>query len=60
MLKKISVQNANYQILLKKDLRVLKYLQSLVGKLKYLRNTNVKTAIIFGAIIISISSVCLI
>ena len=57
---KISVQNAGYQILLKKDLRVLKCLQSWVDKLKYLRNINAKAAIIFGAIIILISSVCLI
>ena len=59
MAKKIFVLDVAHQILLRKDLGVLKYLQSLVGQNQNFKNTNAFTVIINGITVPLISSVCL-
>ncbi|MCK5510267.1 hypothetical protein KAI65_01830 [Candidatus Parcubacteria bacterium] len=56
MPKKISVQNATHQKLLKKVLSSLKFSLNLVGAIKIFKNINALIADIFGAM--RICSVC--
>jgi len=56
MPKKISVQNAACQMLLKTGLSSLKFSLNLVGAKTNFRNTDVLSAVMFG--IVQISSVC--
>jgi len=59
MLKKISVQNASYQILLKRDLRASKFLPSRAGRQKFIKNIYAAIAITFGTTQAIILSACL-
>lgn len=60
MLKKNYVPNADYQILLKKDLRGFQYLQSLAGRQNFIKNITAVIATTSGIMQAIILSVCLI